>query len=373
MPAARAELRLLFAALLLTSSAWQSCFAEDGAEPQEECPVAAAAASGGLLELPGSEGFFSTAILLVLVLGAFLQLGCCLCFFVEGVPAARLVLWGCMTEAWALRSVSSTCALLRLKRAPTPMLQISGRVTDAGAAALGTAVRAHGKTAQTQAIALPGNPALTCRGVAALCKEVLSPACTLKAMDLSHNKQLGSSLSGILVPHLAGNAGSPSCLRSLLLADCGLTKESVVELSKVVGASVLRTLDLSQNAISGAGAALAAIAEAPLLEDLRLVDCGLGDADVVDLAPALPASGLLSLDLAFNTVGSEGVLALARHVGGAPLQSLSLVQNQIDSGEPLGQLAGAWAAQPRNHLDIVGNMLSKEKIQAFSKVLASLG
>lgn len=343
---------------------------DDAPAPQaQECsPTADVQLQSGAL-----ADWLSGAIISLLVLGGILQLGCCMCLCIQGAPAARLVLLGVMSEAWALRSVSTACALLRLKRRPTPTLEVSGRVTDAGASELGSTIRAHGGTCRTQAVGLTGNPRLSCQGVASFCAEVLGPTCALKALDLSSNPQLGDGLGGTLAPYLAGRDGSPSCLRTLILVECGLTAAGVLELSKAAGSSVLVTLDLSQNKLEGAGTALAQLVEAPLLEDLRLVDCGLGDKDVAEMALVLPSSGLVSLDLAFNSIGSEGVLSLARHLGDAPLQSLSLVQNQIVSDEPLGQLAGAWAAQPRSQLDLVGNLLSKDKLQIFKKVLASLG
>lgn len=143
---------------------------------------------------------------------------------------------------------------------------------------------------------------------------------------------------------------------------------------------------LSGNQISGRGIEALATSNLTSLRELELDTCGLGDADLIELAgskslegltrlkvcsnklgdsgvvalsSASFASNLEELDLSFNAIGAEGAKALAGSLRSKHLVKLDLNWNKIDDEGALA-IANAPFAENLTHLDLSSNPISKE-------------
>jgi len=132
----------------------------------------------------------------------------------------------------------------------------------------------------------------------------------------------------------------------------------------------LRSLQLSFNALAGAGRALAAILRSmPELQMLSLEECGLQLEDVQQLARALPRSGLVQLDLAGNELRAKGLLAVAGGLRTSRIQDLGLERNEIGMGDALVELKAAHDKRPFPRLRLAGNRLTDAQQTAFLQTL----
>merc|ERR1711865_628942 len=99
----------------------------------------------------------------------------------------------------------------------------------------------------------------------------------LNEVDVSQNPWLGDGAVAALAPLLLPKASGVEMLK---LAYCGLSMQGLKRFAGPAAGSKLRVLDLSYNDFAGCGEALADIAEAPMLTELLLNACDLGDDDV---------------------------------------------------------------------------------------------
>ena len=128
-----------------------------------------------------------------------------------------------------------------------------------------------------------------------------------------------------------------------------ITAEGARHLAAVVPTCRVSVLDLSDNALSSAGAASigVALAASRSMSQLYLRSNAIGDAGVRDIALALPsASRLTHLDLSDNRILDEGATYLASALALSPaLENLCLACNQIgDQGA--ARIAVALAPGP---------------------------
>lgn len=297
-------------------------------------------------------------------------------FFVDGSLAARLALWGLLPEAYSALSVASICALLRLKKGETPFIELQGCVSDAGAASLGDSIRTYGSKAQLRGLSLPHNSQLSAPGVGSLCALALSPASPLSELNLSWNPQFGNTIVTALAPFIS--CQKKSQLRELNLGVCGISLEGAKALCKNLEQSMLRVLDLSGNDLAGGGALFADLCGAPLLEELKLSNCGIEDNDVCQLAKELCHSSLSVLELDGNSVSDEGLRALTDYLSNlesSQIMELNLARNRITKGDGLGKFAAAWAKIPcrvGSRLELQGNLFSEKDLVDFHKMLRTL-
>lgn len=286
----------------------------------------------------------------------------------DGSLPARLALWGFLPEAYAAISVRSVVALLRLKDHSTPVILLRECVTDANAQDLAEAMRKYTK-AEVEALELPSNPRLGVIGVGRIVEAAMCEESQLSELDLSMNSQLGDAVISVLRPLLEGTK-----LASLKLAECGLTGAGIQELAQIVTKSRLRTLDLSANNFVGVNEALAAIVEAPpYLEELVLQSCNLGAGEVSSVSEELPYTSIRSLKLGGNGFGSEGLVALCKHLTESQIDELGLEYTSLEVGcDGLSALAASWANRPFARLWLAGNKLSPEQSQEYIRTLKSL-
>jgi Ran GTPase-activating protein (RanGAP) involved in mRNA processing and transport len=180
----------------------------------------------------------------------------------------------------------------------------------------------------------------------------------------------GNTLSGTGIAALADTFGAAASLQQLHLQRCCLGPEAAAALAPALP-SALQVLNLAGNTIGSRGAlALAAAMTAgsvPQLHKLVLCDCGLGDDGIAAVAAALgaTAAGSLALDLSGNTAGSAAMAALAA----APLTALCLHDCKL--GGPGGGAVELTAllAQPASfaqlkELDLSGNGLEASQLLA---------
>uniref|UniRef100_A0A7S4R9D5 Uncharacterized protein n=1 Tax=Alexandrium monilatum TaxID=311494 RepID=A0A7S4R9D5_9DINO len=302
------------------------------------------------------------AFLLVWIIGSIK-------FAVDGSLPARLALWGLFPEAYAAVSVRSVVALLRLKAGQTPVVVLQSCVCDKGAVELADALGRYGRKAGLQALELPHNPAMSEVGLKHLAAAILAEdSPPLQELDVSYNPQLGDDGAELLLPLLKPTACQ---VNELKLADCGLSVSFVERLAEKVAMSSLRVLDLSNNVLTGAGEAIAALCEAPVLEELTLGWCRLRPEDVAALAKELPYTSLRSLHLGGNRFGGPGLAALAEHLPRSQIDELGLERNDLEVGD-LGTLGEAWAKRPFSRLRLDGNRMSQAEVARFIRALKSI-
>jgi len=389
----------LLAVLLIALLSIPAAVAEaaDDALPSMACDAAGQAADGtsgsciprdewtGLADAAAEENITSDSdhipmkewsrdriIAVVCVFGFILAYICCMIYFAfSGSLPARMALWGIVPEAFAAISVSSVKALLRLKKHPTPVVVLRSCVSDKNAAELAETIREYAVKADLQALELQQNLQLTHVGLQAIVGAILGLGCKgpLVELDLSQNPQLGDPAIDGLAPLLQKKLSAITCLK---VGWCSLTKDGVQRLAQQATKSKLTQLDLSCNDLAGAGSILAELLEAPLIDDLNLSSCDLGDEDVVALAQQLPYTVLKSLQLGSNRVGDAGLAALAAALPDTQLQELGLEGNFIDVGPGLSALGMAWAKRPFSRLSLQGNKLSDDAMKEFYQTLRSL-
>jgi len=288
---------------------------------------------------------------------------------VDGSLPARLALWGLLPEAYAAISVRSVVALLRLKTGTTPVVVLRNCVSDAGAEELAEAMLTYGKRADLQVLEMPHNPAVSEVGLQHLVSAALNAdGPPLQELDVSYNPQLGDAAVSLLLPLLKPKASQINVLR---LADCSLGARFAQQLAVKAAASNLRVLDLSCNDLAGAGETLAALCEAPVLEELLLARCGLRPEDVAAVAEQLPYTSLRSLQLAGNGFGEAGLLALTEHLSNSQIDELGLEGNDLEFGH-LSALGQAWARRPFSRIRLSGNRISQGQLANFFQTLRSI-
>ncbi|CAE7441367.1 Nlrp4c [Symbiodinium natans] len=286
---------------------------------------------------------------------------------VDGSLPARLAVWGLLPEAFAAVSVRSAAALLNLKSGSTPVLVLKTCVSDSNVEELAKALREHGKRAELQALELPYNHQLSDAGVRRLVEAVTEAEVVLEELDLSFNAQLGDAAVRAVQPLCM----PPSRLSTLRLVDCSLGREALSLLAEQASRLRLNTLHLSANNLTGLGEVLAEVMEAPVLEDLALVHCGLSLEDLTNVAEQLPYTSLKSIQLASNQIDGAGLKVLAEQLPKTQLDELGLEQNLLKS-EDLSCLGTAWAKRPFSRLRLGGNSVEKEEVANFIKTLRFL-
>eukprot|EP00746_Dinoflagellata_sp_MGD_P143334 gnl/MRDRNA2_/MRDRNA2_76173_c0_seq1.p1 gnl/MRDRNA2_/MRDRNA2_76173_c0~~gnl/MRDRNA2_/MRDRNA2_76173_c0_seq1.p1 ORF type:complete len:369 (+),score=58.79 gnl/MRDRNA2_/MRDRNA2_76173_c0_seq1:125-1108(+) len=298
-------------------------------------------------------------------------ISCASIWVLDGSIRARLAIWGLVSESHAFMSISSACALLQLKQEPTPYIELHRCLADKDAAKFGEAIRVHTKSAKTQVVAIHSCKRLTMKGVSVFCKEALCKTSQVRELDLSGNPQLGDEVATVLAPFIDGGGGIQ--LRDLRLGYCSLTPKGACVIGTAASSSILNLIDLSWNDLQGAGKPLATLVDSPMLQELRLIGCGLIDDDIKELAAEIGTSSIQILELAANSLGDGALEALAENMGSSQLKHLSLAKNKISKGNAFGRLAVAWAAQYRKggSLDIGGNNLTQEDMELFKMLLNS--
>jgi len=313
-------------------------------------------------------GYFRLGFVLVWLLGVFAWIGMTIKFAVDGSLPARLALWGLLPEAYAAISVRAVAALLRLKRGTTPVIVLRNCVTDAGAAELAEALRLYGRSADLQVVELPHNPKMGKDGLGHIVAVALLEDSPLQELDFSYNPQLGDNGCAQLLPLVDSKTSKVNVLR---LADCSLTLSFMEQLAAKAAMSKLRMLDLSCNNLGGAGEVLAEICEAPILEELQLMRCGLSVSDIEALADQLPYTSLRSLQLGGNRFGNAGLLALTRRLETSQIDELGLEGNEIEASS-LASLGSSWAKRPFSRVRLDGNRMTQAEVAAFVRTLRSI-
>jgi len=313
-------------------------------------------------------GYFRLGFVLVWLLGVLAWIGMTIKFAVDGSLPARVALWGLLPEAYAAISVRAVAALLRLKKGTTPVRVLRNCVTDAGAAELAQALRLYGKSADLQVVELPHNPKMGKDGLGHIVAAAMLEDSQLQELDFSYNPQLGDNGCAPLLPLVDSKASKINTLR---LADCSLTLAFIEQLAAKATRSKLRMLDLSCNNFSGTGELLAEICEAPVLEELQLMRCGLSVSDVEALADQLPYTSIRALQLGGNRFGNTGLLALTRNLPSSQIDELGLEGNEIEAGS-LASLGSAWAKRPFSRVRLDGNRMSQAEVAAFVRTLRSI-
>lgn len=313
-------------------------------------------------------GMWQVGLVLALLGTVVLWILCTIKFAIDGSLPARLAMWGFLPEAYAAISVRAVCALLRLKKTSTPIIVLRNCVTDAGAHELAEAVRRHDQTADLQALELPHNPKLGQEGLRALVAMALREGSNLQEFDISYNFQLRGYLIPEIRPLLPAKTSKVTVLR---LADCGLGEVEMQSLAKGLTGSGIRTLDLSMNSLGGAGEALGAVCEAPVLEEIMLTRCGLQPDDVRAVAEQLPYTSIKAVQLGGNHFGVAGLNALAEHLAGSLVDELGLEANDLEAKD-LTVLGESWVKRPFSRVKLSGNRMSNEEITAFVKTLKSM-
>lgn len=357
---------VLFAAAL--AAAEEQCDAASGdanclgaPSPKTEKPVD--------VRLPAEDlGFARLAVVVGLLGSVVAWILATLKFAWDGSLPARLAMWGLLPEAYAAISVRAVVALLRLKSGPTPIVVLRNCVTDAGAAELAQGLIDYGKKAELQALELPHNPAFGAEGLRSLAAAVPSEGLILlEELDFSYNPQLGEAAAEILHPLLVAKSSKITTLR---LADCGLGLKAIQKLGDRAECMNLRLLDLSCNALAGAGEALAELLEAPVLEELVLNCCGLQKAEMAALCEQLPYTSLKSLQLGGNRFGSAGLGELLRFLAKSQVDELGLEGNDIEAKD-LDALGTEWVKRPFSRVRLNGNRMTPAEIARFINTLKS--
>jgi len=336
----------------------------------EAAAAATEAAAVNVTAVPREElGAFRVGFVLALLGFVILWIGGTIKFALDGSLPARLALWGLLPEAYAAISVRSVIALIRLKKNPTPVVVLRNCVTDAGAAELAGALRVFGKQAGLEALELPHNLEMGEAGLQHLASMALcAEGPQLQEIDISYNPQLGDGAVELLLPLLRPKASQVNTLR---IADCSLTVGFIQQLAEKMATSKLRVLDISCNALAGAGEALASLCEAPVLEELALACCGLRPDDVEAVADQLPYTSLRSLQLGGNGFGGAGLRALAQHLPASQIDELGLEGNDIEAAD-LSDLGQAWAKRPFSRLRLSRNRMSQAEVSRFIRTLRSI-
>lgn len=313
-------------------------------------------------------GFWRVSIVLAMLGAVVLWILCTIKFAIDGSLPARLALWGFLPEAYAAISVRAVCGLLRLKKNTTPCILLRNCVTDAGAQELAEAVRLYDGTADVQALELPHNPQLGQAGLRALVAMCVREGSNIQEVDFSYNFQLGRYLIPEIRPLLPSKTSKITVLR---LADCGIGAADVQKLAESLTGAGVRTLDLSMNALGGAGESLGSVCEAPMLEELLLARCGLRPGDVSAVAEQLQYTSIKSIQLGGNRFGAAGLKALVEFLASTQVQEVGLEANDLEAKD-LSTLGESWAKRPFARVRLTGNRLSNEEIATFVKTLKSL-
>eukprot|EP00435_Cladocopium_sp_Y103_P014292 s451_g3.t1 len=181
--------------------------------------------------------------------------------------------------------------------------------------------------------------------------------------------------------------------------DFGRPQMTAVEMMKKVNQAMapdlslawnLMALNLSMNPLAGAGRSLGTLMRSlPTLTALVLMQCELtledpnswrqpmggpicwdpSWQDIEQIAKALPRSSLYYLELAQNSLGSKGLLAITRTLASSKLQSLGLERNEIEAGDALNELKLAHEKRPFSNLKLNDNLLSPSDLKAFEDSL----
>ncbi|MEZ5292389.1 MAG: protein kinase [Vicinamibacterales bacterium] len=171
---------------------------------------------------------------------------------------------------------------------------------------------------------------------AALAAILAAAPAALTGLDIAGNpvKDDGASQLAATTSTLA--------LERLDASRCGLGAEGWVTLAGWRAVGRVRALTADSNGIGDAhGAALAAaVTRLPALERLRLRDNGLGAATCAALAASGWAARAVTLDLALNELGDEGVGALLDRGRWPALNELCLEQNAVG----FGGAAALWSS-----------------------------
>lgn len=313
-------------------------------------------------------GYFRLGFVLVWLLGVLAWIGMTIKFAVDGSLPARLALWGLLPEAYAAISVRAVAALLRLKKGTTPVIVLRNCVTDTGAAELAEALRLYGKQANLQVVELPHNPKMGKDGLGHIVAVAMLEDSQLEELDFSYNPQLGDNGCAPLLPIVGSKTSKINTLR---LADCSLTFTFIEQLAAKAARSRLRMLDLSCNNLAGTGELLAEICEAPVLEELQLMRCGISAADVETLADQLPYTSIRALQLGGNRFGNAGLLALTKQLPSSQIDELGLEGNEIEAAS-LASLGSAWAKRPFSRVRLDGNRMTQAEVAAFVRTLRSI-
>lgn len=356
----------IFCISALLAAADEQCSIQDAScvpeNVMQQAPVEVAAEE--MLDAP----LASLALVLAMLVIVTVWLMATVKFALDGSLPARLAIWGLLPEAYAAVSVGAVKALLRLKKGPTPVIMLQNCVTDEGALQLSEAVREFGQSAELQALELPQNPQLGLTGLKYIVEACLTECSQVVELDLSFNPQLGDTSVPVLRQLLENKDSKFTALR---LAYCGLTATGGAKsLVSSVSTWKLRTLDLSCCSFAGSPEAVAALGDAPFLEELILKCCSLGVTEVAALAEQLPYTSIKSLQLGGNGFGSAGVAALAPHLPESLVEELGLEGNEIEAGcEGLAALGTAWAKRPFPRLRLSGNKMTTDEIQSFVRTL----
>jgi len=348
----------------------------------------------------------------------------------DGPLVARLVFWGFLPRGCARRRLRTALSLAELRAAAGGgfHLEVEGCVGDAEAPLL---ARTLERLLRRVAAADGGLETLVvthCRRLSDVgLRRVLDAASAPtgappRELDLRGCGGLGDASAEALAPLLASGALGP--LR-LGLAACGLKAAGIGALAAAAGrspgpavpgfsamdimealsggppaASVpsaettaaprpppaplsalagtagalreprLADLELSSNALAGAGRSLSALVRClPSLRTLSLESCALSLEDVQQLARSLPRSGLRRLDLAGNSLRSKGLLAVAHCLRMSQVEDLGLERNEIGIGEALAELKAAHDRRPFPTLRLGGNLLSESQEATFHRSL----
>jgi uncharacterized protein (TIGR02996 family) len=158
------------------------------------------------------------------------------------------------------------------------------------------------------------------RGVESLARS--SCLSQVRILDLSGNELGDSGFADV---------GSFSNLRSLDFSSNRIGYGGVAALARSPAIIGLETLLLRGNmpGVSRALAESTLLREHGILSNLDLTACGLGDAEVIDLASARWAQRLRKLHLGYNNIGQEGVEALVSSPLLTGLDKLDLSGNSL--------------------------------------------
>jgi len=271
-------------------------------------------------------------------------------------------------------AVSETEQEYRMSLAKTNKKRVAfTKLCDVSAKTLADAIRDYIEKeelleAVLHCVDLCQNPKMSCESLGRILELLMEYQ--IQAVDLSWNPHLGDMMVATIQPLLEANK---SHLTDLKLAKCGLTVAGLKWLVTAASKSRLRLLDISYIRISDESELIEQMLELPMIEDLAFRFCDLSPSDVRTIGEGLPFTGVKSLNLAGNTLGSQGLVHLASNLPESMVEKLDLSKFGIEAKcEGLCELAKAWAKRPFPTLYLQNNPMGFAEVRNFITALQTL-
>ncbi|KAH9086196.1 hypothetical protein LEN26_020353 [Aphanomyces euteiches] len=163
---------------------------------------------------------------------------------------------------------------------------------------------------------------------------------------------------GLALAHRASQL--PPNLRELVLDECHLDSEAMVQLAKLLPSTSLHKLDVARNRIQDDGAlALAEVLPKTQVEVLNIANADVGCRGVMGLALSLPFTCLQVLELAGNPMGDVAATALAAVLPRCSLlKRLDLSKTLLTDPGTVGIVASLPACRMLRSVDLSCNWMT---------------